>query len=455
MTTLADVLPKESQTVSAIYAAYKQRGDAEPKRGYLGASIIGHECERYLWFCFRQANRPDWSGRMYRLFETGDHEEARFVADLRAIGCEVHDRDPDTGQQFEVSDLGGHFSGHMDSCILGLPEAPKTWHVGEFKTHNAKSYAKLVKEGAQKAKPMHYAQMQAYMHLTGMKRALYLAVNKDTDELHSERIRYDKDFASGLMEKARRIVTATDPPERISDRPDWYECRFCDAKAICWGEPGREPYGIGHWVGQLPALPVLSLSCRQCCHATPTMDGNARWVCEKHGRGLSPADQDRPCEDHILLPGLIAFAKPTDYGKDAEGYEWIEFKQNYGNKDTPNWRHGRGLGCYGSRELMTLPADLLASAVADVKHAFGARVNAFCPDDILHRYPESDSRIVWKGRASQLIDTWKAKYDEDMTTLVPLAKCDAVEYRAAEYEGGRVAIYYPFKREAEIREGIE
>lgn len=382
---------------------------------------------------------------MYRLFSTGDHEEARFVADLRAIGCEVHDRDPDTGQQFEVSDLGGHFSGHMDSCILGLPEAPKTWHVGEFKTHNAKSYAKLVKEGVQKAKPMHYAQMQAYMHKTGMKRALYLAVNKDTDELYAERVYYDKDFASGLIEKARRIVTATDPPERISSRPDYYVCNFCDAHDICWGTQSPAP-----------ALPVLSLSCRQCCHATPTMDGNARWVCEKHGRGLSPADQDRTCEDHIVLPGLIAFAKSTDYGKDAEGYEWIEFKQNYGNKDTPNWRHGRGPGCYGSRELMTLPAALLTGGMLpDIKVAFGARVNAVCADDILHRYPESDSRIIWKGRASQLIDTWREKYGEELTALIPVAKCDAVEYRAAEYEHGRVAIYYPFTREAEIREGVE
>ena len=203
--SLAQFLPTQSKTVKAIYTHYKKVGDAEPPRDYLGASIIGHPCERYLWYCFRQCCKPNFDGRMYRLFETGDLEEARFVENLRAIGCKVHDTD-ENGEQFEVSAFGGHFLGHMDSAILGIPEAPKTWHVGEFKTHNAKSFAKLKKEGVQKSKPQHYAQVMVYMHLTGMKRALYLARNKDTDELYSERIRYDKAESKALMERAHRIT---------------------------------------------------------------------------------------------------------------------------------------------------------------------------------------------------------------------------------------------------------
>ena len=74
-------------TVDLIYEYHKKRGDSQPPRGYLGASIIGHECERYLWYCFRQACLPNFSGRMHRLFETGDLAEARFTEELRAIGC--------------------------------------------------------------------------------------------------------------------------------------------------------------------------------------------------------------------------------------------------------------------------------------------------------------------------------------------------------------------------------
>ncbi len=133
----------QSQTVQQIFDWHKQRGDAEPARGYLGASIIGHECSRYLWYTFRGCYTPDFSGRLYRLFETGDVEEVRFVKELRAIGCTVHATDPQTGKQFAVSEWAGHFKGHTDGCALGVPEAPKTWHLLEFKTFNAKRFAAL------------------------------------------------------------------------------------------------------------------------------------------------------------------------------------------------------------------------------------------------------------------------------------------------------------------------
>ena len=235
MGNLSQYTPQESETVSRIYAWHKAMGDAEPQRGYLGASIIGHECMRYLWYCFRQCVGRQFEGRLYRLFETGDLAEERFTKELRAIGCEVHDVDPSTGKQFEVSAWGGHFSGHMDGCALGIPEAPKAWHVLEFKTHNAKSFAKLQKEGVAKSKPMHQAQMQVYMGLTKMDRALYLAVNKDTDELYAERVKYDSTEFTRLMDRAGRIIMAQAPMPRITDRPDDFRCRFCDAKTICWG----------------------------------------------------------------------------------------------------------------------------------------------------------------------------------------------------------------------------
>ena len=226
-------LPKDSATVTAIYAVYKKRGDAEPDRGYLGCSELGHSCERYLWYKFRKLCKPTFDGRMYRLFDTGNWEEGRFVEDLRSIGCTVHDTD-DNDNQFAVSALNGKLSGHMDGCALGIPEAPKTWHVLEFKTHNYKSFRKLVKEGVAKSKPQHYCQIQLYMHLSGMTRALYLAVDKDTDELYSERVRYNQEEALSLMDRAKRIIESSSPPERIATREDYYECSWCAAKSICW-----------------------------------------------------------------------------------------------------------------------------------------------------------------------------------------------------------------------------
>ncbi len=442
MTTLKDVLPSESETVKAIYVHYKKMGDAEPTRGYLGASSIGHHCKRYLWYQFRYCCKPEFSGRMRRLFETGQLEEPRMVANLKSIGCSVHEFD-ENGMQFEVSALGGHFSGHLDGCILGLPEAPKTWHVFEGKTHNAKSFARLKKEGVEKSHPKHYAQCQIYMHLTGMTRALYLARNKDTDELYSERIKYDRKRAYGLKHRAEYIITNTKPPSRISERSDYYQCKWCDARAICFGIQEE---------GKYQALPVPAISCRQCCHATPKMDGNARWECEKHKRSLSETDQAKACDDHLCLPGLFAFADTVNYGTNSDGEEYIEFQ----NKDGKKWKHGRNLYYFNTKELMQLSQQQLSiGMIGDTKNLYQAEVTGVCHDDILLRYPEEDSEIVWHGRAGALVKKWYERYREVLELLTPIATSNNFECSVAEYDGGRIAIVWPDTKEAEIRKGKE
>jgi hypothetical protein len=306
-----------SETVNLIYAYHKKKGDAEDQRGYLGASIIGRECERELWYTFRNCTRPEFDGRMYRLFETGDLEEFRFVKELREIGCEVHDVD-NNGDQFEVTALAGHFSGHMDGCALGVSEAPATWHVLEFKTHNEKSFAKLKKEGVRASKPEHYAQMMVYMGLTRMTRALYLARDKNTDELYGERVRYDAAEFKQLMTKAERIITSTKPPARISDRPDFWKCRFCDHKNLCHGASNV-------------AVPICKRNCRTCVFATPEMDGDGRWSCVQHNADIPRDAQEVGCDRHLLIPDLVSFADATDAGDN-----FIEFTNRH---DGGVWRH--------------------------------------------------------------------------------------------------------------------
>ncbi len=443
MPDISQHLPKDSRTVTAIYAAYKKAGDTGHMSQTIGAGSIGHDCERYLWYCFRQCCKPEFEGRMYRLFETGNLEEPRFIKDLRTIGCTVHDVDPNRSgertQQYKITALGGHVKGYLDSVIYGLPEAPKTWHVGEFKTHNAKSFKKLIKEGVEKSKPLHFCQMQIGMHLTGMKRALYLARNKDTDELYSERVKYHEECAKALVERAGRIITATSPPGRCANRRDHFRCKWCDANKICWGSTESGP-----------ALPVPVLSCRQCCHATPIIEGeNARWKCE-NGRVIISTDGG--CNNHLTLPGLLeTFAEPVDSGSDFITFE---------NKDGSKWQHGDGDGCFSSKELMELaPSHLCNKTIQKVKDVFGAVV-VDCVDDILLRYPESDSRSVWKGPQEDIARAWVEIYGEDLLEIPSIKECNLPEYSALEFEGGRVAIIWREEGgllhcKAEIRQGLE
>ena len=41
--------PAQHQTAAAIFALHEAREAAEAPRQYLGASVIGHPCARYLW----------------------------------------------------------------------------------------------------------------------------------------------------------------------------------------------------------------------------------------------------------------------------------------------------------------------------------------------------------------------------------------------------------------------
>ena len=308
---MAKLPPPPNPTVEAIYQAY-ERDANNGFRPHLGASIIGKECERALWLDFRWVTRATFSGRMLRLFETGQLEEDRLVSNLRSIGATVMDVNPKNGRQWQVQEHGGHFGGSLDGLAIDIPEAPKTWHVCEFKTHNIKSFTALKKDGVQKSKPQHYAQMQVYMHLFGTTRALYLAVCKDTDEVYAERFCADPEEGKRLLAKAKRIIEAAQPLTRINDDPTWYQCRMCNHHHNCHE-------------GDL-----AERNCRTCLHVTPILDG--QWQCERLSRFISVAEQRQGCFSHLFIPDLVD-GKQVDVDPDGA---WVEYQRQDGSM----WRDG-------------------------------------------------------------------------------------------------------------------
>ena len=283
----------QNSTRTAIFKHYETSADRQG-RPHLGASEIGHECDRYLWLSFRWAKPADFDGRMLRLFDSGNHQEPRLIADLRAIGVEVSDRDAD-GKQWRFDAVGGHFGGSMDAAVLGLPEAPKTWSVAEFKTANAKSFAVMTKKGVKEAQPKHWQQMQLYMGWSGMKRAIYIVVNKDNDDIHTERIEFDKDAFNQAIQRAERIITAPEPAVTLADDATNFTCKFCRFKEQCYGT-------------EAPAV-----SCRTCAHSTPETDGDGRWSCAQAKPDMDVAAQRKGCGEHRHIPTLLGrFAELMD-----------------------------------------------------------------------------------------------------------------------------------------------
>ena len=266
------------KTVTAIYDWHKsKRKDAH--RPHLGGSQIGNDCSRALWYQFRHAWSPTFDGRVLRLFETGDLAEDRFVRELRAIGCTVWEVDPDTGKQIRFTACGGHFALSLDGVVEGLPDAPKTPHTLEFKTMNDKNFRALKNLGVQKSKPIYWAQCQIGMHLAGLDRCLFMAVNKNDDTLYAERIHLDLAEALALAAKADGIVFADVPPTRMNDDPSFWLCKFCSYWAVCHG------------------CKIPEVNCRTCANSTPERDGE--WSCTKHGKALGV------CTDHLFIPPMM------------------------------------------------------------------------------------------------------------------------------------------------------
>lgn len=296
-------------------AVYKAYADAQKVRRSqrVGPSWIGKECTRELWLKFRHADEPEvHEGRQLRLFETGVQQEVRLIQDLRRVNAEVLDRDPnDARKQISISSQRGHLFGFLDGAARAVPFALYEWNVFEAKSHNAKNFAKLIKEGVQIAKPEHYAQMQLYMQQTTIPEAVYAAVCKDTDELHFEFVAYDKRYADRLSMKAGTIIECQQAPPRIHEDASYFGCKFCRSKDVCHGRkrPGR--------------------LCRTCLHSKVVDDG--KWSCVKHGApDLSRDLQEKGCPSHLYLPSLVIGAEQIDADdtsvtyKLKDGRVWID-----------------------------------------------------------------------------------------------------------------------------------
>lgn len=278
-------------TLGAVDAALEENQSRRP-REYLGMSVIGRPCEREIWYGYRWCSEIAFNAATLKRFADGHHGEALQAARLRAVdGIELHTHSGDGGQ-FGFYDLGGHLRGHMDGAILGLLQAPKTWHVWEHKQVDPKKQAALEvakREHGEKAAlaawdETYSGQAQLYLHYSGMRRHYLTCATPGGRHTVSARTDYDRAAAERLLERARRIIEATSPPPRISEDPEHFVCNWCDHRPVCHGR-------------QLPVV-----SCRTCVHATPETDGDRRWSCARWTKDLSTTEQKAGCSEHLFIP---------------------------------------------------------------------------------------------------------------------------------------------------------
>lgn len=240
-------------------------------RSHLGASLIGDACNRKLWYGFRWVYHKKHSGRQQRLFNRGHREEDRFIEWLKGCGFTVESHDltkpmNEKGEypQIRISGCKGHFGGSLDS-IITFPESYGVPFkvLGEYKTNGTgPAFTKLINDGCALAKEMHYTQQCVYGYKLNLNYSLYLNICKNDDDLYTEVIKLDHNRGKQAEMKAERIIFSQAAPDKLSNNPTCFECKFCDFSDVCHNNKPAEK------------------NCRSCKHAHPV--DNAEWLCNLH-----------------------------------------------------------------------------------------------------------------------------------------------------------------------------
>ncbi|EME71024.1 hypothetical protein H261_05544 [Paramagnetospirillum caucaseum] len=220
--------------------ALEAERQAQPPRTYLGASRIGEPCSRRLAFEMMAVPVDEgrgFDGQVLRIFDAGHVFETLSIRWLRAAGFDLRTERRDGGQ-FGFSVAGGRIRGHIDGVIVAGPDVSLPWPaLWEHKALNARSWEDLVKKGLKESKPLYWAQVQIYMAYLDVPVTLFSALNKNTQELFHEPVRFDPTDAQALSDRAVAILRAVDAhelPPRIAANSDHWLCRFCDYAQRCW-----------------------------------------------------------------------------------------------------------------------------------------------------------------------------------------------------------------------------
>ena len=196
-------------------------------RHYLGASSIGHACARSIWYKYNQYPSEHITLRQARTFAIGKKLEGLVIDCLKDAGLNI------ATEWYDLKDKDvPEFQGHVDGVLLNDSGNPIA--IIEIKTARDSSFNIFVRRGLKYWYPIYYAQIQAYMGMSGIHEAYVIALNKDTSDIHDEKVFFNPSFYEDLKSKATYIIDRGDePPPRINQSPMYFLCQGCSYKGVC------------------------------------------------------------------------------------------------------------------------------------------------------------------------------------------------------------------------------
>jgi hypothetical protein len=196
-------------------------------RDYIGASSIGSDCYRQIWYAYKGAPSEGVPAKTRRTWDIGKKLELTVNNWLIDAGVMVLRDHPEL-----IHPEMPFFKGNVDG-VLVKKGAESPYAIIEIKTAKNASYTVFVNKGVKVWNPQYYAQVQAYMGLSGIFSTYILALNKDNSDISDELVAFDEGFYKTLETKARMIALANSPPPRINGSPLFFKCKMCKYNREC------------------------------------------------------------------------------------------------------------------------------------------------------------------------------------------------------------------------------
>ena len=316
---MPEIIEPPDPTLEAADLQLVAAEEGTKPRGHLGISGIGG-CPRKAAYQYYWTGSKPFNALTLKRFADGHRTEEVILERLRNVK-ELTVVDFIDDRQIKVDGYRNHFVGHLDFEVLGLLQAPKTWHVGEIKSvgdGNWKKFLRCKDKFAEKDvlknwNETYFAQAQCYMKYRKRKRHWLVVTEAGGRDWNAVRTDYDAEAAQGYEDLAKRIVDEPNGalPDRISENSGFFMCNYmCEFKGICH-EKGK-----------------VERNCRTCVWSTPSDKG--RWMCHRHERLLSYDEQLVGCSDQrfreSLVPGeLISFDREKNEARYLIGKkEWTD-----------------------------------------------------------------------------------------------------------------------------------
>lgn len=205
----------------------KFRDGTRPMRNKLHPSTIGM-CERRIVFDMIMVPKDEPDDRLLEVFDNGHAMHEKYQKKFRDMGILLEEEMP-----LQKGAITGHADARIKVYSFHAPEGEEM--LVELKSAAEYSFKWMKEKNLPKAE--HRAQLQFYMHLSGITKGIILVENKDTQERWEYEMNYDEQYGNRLEQKANRCIDNAyarklpDIPKGYT--PSAYKCSLCDYNFYC------------------------------------------------------------------------------------------------------------------------------------------------------------------------------------------------------------------------------